>query len=161
MCHNLVSVKFESPVGGKSRPAIRPCVPMREEASVWSGGGGFATRCRTYRLCTQGRDLLPDLQAADQQPLEGVPRPRVDPPLPVRGLLLPVGPLRQAPPLPHQGRPARVRALLRGEAQEDLQQRHQEPASVLAGAAGALGTTVLLGFFFFFFFKLPDQPIAQ
>lgn len=44
---------------------------------------------------SQGRDLLSDLQAADPEPVEEQPRPRLDPAVSLRRLLRPLGEVRQ------------------------------------------------------------------
>lgn len=61
----------------------------------------------------------------------------MDPAVPVRGMLRALRGLRQVPAVVHPRGPPRLRPLLRGETQEDLRQRHQEPAAQLARAPGA------------------------
>lgn len=44
----------------------------------------------------QRRDLLSDLQAAQPEPVQKQPRPRMDPTVPLRGLLRPLREVRQS-----------------------------------------------------------------
>ena len=81
-------------------------------------------------------DLLSDLQAAQPESFQVVPRPRLGSSLTLRGLLCPLKSHEQVPALFHQRGAAWLCPLLWGKAEENDHEWNQTPTTILAGTSG-------------------------
>ena len=105
-------------------------------ADVQFGETALYHRARDPAGGIEGRNLLSNLQATDQQSVQVESRARMDPPVALRRLFRSVGKIRQILARFHPRRAARLRALLRGAPGPHVQQRDAQPAAQLAGTAG-------------------------